>query len=51
MAFFGTGAEMTLSELIQVRWLYWVVYGVSALLFVFAMVRLWRTLRDNTEVD
>lgn len=51
MAFFGDGADATLSELIQVRWLYWVVYGVSALLFVFAMVRLWRTLRDNTEVD
>lgn len=51
MAFFGDGANTTLSELIEARWLYWVVYGISAALFVFAMVRLWRTLRDNTEVD
>ena len=51
MAFFDDGGNVTLGELISVRWLYWVVYGLSAAIFLFAMVRLWRQLRDNREVE
>lgn len=51
MAFFDDGGNVTLGELISARWLYWVVYGLSAAIFLFAMVRLWRQLRDNREVE
>lgn len=51
MAFFDDGGNVTLGELISARWLYWVVYGLSAAIFLFAMVRLWRQLRDNSEVE
>ena len=51
MAFFDDSGNVTLGELISARWLYWVVYGLSAAIFLFAMVRLWRQLRDNREVE
>lgn len=51
MAFFDDGGNVTLGELISERWLYWVVYALSAAIFLFAMVRLWRQLRDNREVE
>ena len=50
MALFGESGQMTLAELIPTRWLYWTIYGLSALVFLYAMVRLWRSLRDNTEL-
>lgn len=50
MALFGESANMTLKELISQAWLYWVIYALAAALFVFAMLRLYTTLRDNTDV-
>lgn len=51
MALLGTDANTTLRELISAPWLYWIVYILAAALFVYAMVRLFLTLRDNTEVE
>lgn len=51
MALLGDSAEVTLRELIPSTVLYWIVYGLAAVLFIFAMITLWRTLRDNTEVE
>lgn len=51
MALLGTDANTTLRELISTPWLYWIVYILAAALFVYAMVRLFLTLRDNTEVE
>lgn len=51
MAFFGDSANVTLRELIANDLLYWGVYATSAVLFLWAMVRLWVSLRDNTEVE
>ena len=51
MAFFGDSGHVTLSDLIEARWLYWVIYGISAAILLLAMVRLWKVLRDNTEVE
>ena len=51
MAFFGDSGQMTLRELISQSWFYWTLYGISALLCLWAMIRLWRVLRDNTEVE
>lgn len=44
-------SNVTLRDVIPSNLLYWLIYGLSALLFVWAMVRLWRSLRDNTEVE
>lgn len=51
MAFFGDAANVTLRELIPTDWLYWTIYGLSALIFGWAMWRLVRSLRDNTEIE
>ncbi len=51
IALFGNAGEVTLREVISQDWLYWVLYGLSAVVFVWALVRLWKTLRDNTEVE
>lgn len=51
MAFFGEGGEMTLSDMLPTKWLYWTIYGLSATLFLYAMFRLWRSLRDDTELE
>jgi membrane protease YdiL (CAAX protease family) len=51
MALLGESANVTLRELIPSPLLYWILYGLSAVLFVFAMITLLRTLRDNTEVE
>lgn len=51
MAFFGDSANVTLRELIANDLLYWGVYALSAVLFLWAMVRLWVSLRDNAELE
>ena len=50
-ALFGDAANITLRDFIQSDFVYWVVYGLSTLLFVWAMWRLIKTLRDNTELE
>lgn len=50
MAILGSSSDATLRDVIPSEWLYWVVYGLSALVFLWAMWRLVRTLRDNTEI-
>lgn len=51
MALFGDSANLTLRDVIPSAGAYWIIYGLSALLFLWAMVRLWRSLRDNTELE
>lgn len=51
MALLGADAEPTLRDLIPSPLLYWIVYALSAALFVLAMVSLFRNLRDNAEVE
>ena len=51
IALFGNAGDVTLREVISQDWLYWVLYGLSALVFIWALVRLRKTLRDNTEVE
>ncbi len=51
MALLGNSSEVTLRDVIPTEWLYWIVYGLSALLFLWAMWRLVRTLRENTEIE
>lgn len=51
MALLGADANVTLKEMMSSSWLYWIIYALSAALFIFAMLRLYRTLRDNTEVE
>lgn len=51
MAIFGDVDNVTLRDVIAADWLYWTVYGLSALLFVWAMWRMLRLLRDNTELN
>ncbi len=51
LAFFGDAAETTLHDLIGPDWLYWTVYGLSAVVFVYSMVRLVLVLRNETELE
>lgn len=51
IALFGNSGEVTLREVISQGWLYWILYGLSAVVFLWAVYRLWKTLRDNTEVE
>lgn len=51
LAFFGDAADTTLRDLIGPDWLYWTVYGLSTVVFVYAMVRLVLTLRNETELE
>lgn len=51
MAFFGDSSDVTLRDLIPTDWLYWIIYGLSALIFGWAIWRLVRLLRDNTEIE
>lgn len=51
MAFFGDSSDVTLRDLIPTDWLYWIIYGLSALIFGWAIWRLVRLLRDNTELE
>lgn len=51
MAFFGDASNVTLRDLVPTDWLYWTIYGLSALIFGLAIWRLVRTLRDNTEIE
>lgn len=51
MAFFGDSQSITLRDILPADWLYWLIYGLSAVLFVWAMLRMWRLLRDNTELN
>lgn len=51
MVFFGDAGQMTLMDVISHTWLYWTIYGLSAVLFLWAIVRLLKVLRDNTEVE
>lgn len=48
---FGDAASATLRDVVSNDVVYWILYGISSLLFVWAMWRLLRTLRDNTEVE
>lgn len=51
LAFFGDVAETTLRDIIGPDWLYWTLYALSAALFAYAMVRLFLTLRNETELE
>lgn len=51
MVFFGDAGQATLRDVISQAWLYWTIYGLSAALFLWAIVRLLRVLRDNAEVE
>ncbi|MBQ3071335.1 MAG: CPBP family intramembrane metalloprotease [Tidjanibacter sp.] len=51
LAFFGDAADTTLRDLIGPDWLYWTIYGLSAVVFVYAMVRLVLNLRNETELE
>lgn len=51
MAFFDESSNTSLRDLMSGSWAYWVVYVLSALLFLWAVVRLWRTLHDNRELE
>ena len=51
LAFFGDAADTTLRDLIGPDWLYWAVYALSTVVFVYAMVRLVLTLRNETELE
>lgn len=51
MAFFGDSENLTLRDVITSDVAYWIVYGLSSLLFLWAMVRLWRSLHDNAELE
>lgn len=50
-ALFGAAANVTLRDLIPNEFFYWLLYGLSTLLFVWAMWRLIKTLRENTELE
>ena len=50
-ALFGAAANVTLRDLIPNEFFYWLLYGLSTLLFVWAMWRLVKTLRENTELE
>lgn len=51
LAFFGDAADTTLRDLIGPDWLYWTIYGLSTVVFVYAMVRLVLNLRNETELE
>ncbi len=51
LAFFGDAADTTLRDLIGPDRLYWTIYGLSAVVFVYAMVRLVLNLRNETELE
>lgn len=51
LALVGNDSNVTLRDIIPSNLLYWLLYGLSTLLFVWAMWHLWRSLRDNTEVE
>ena len=51
LAFFGDAADTTLRDLIGPDWLYWTVYGLSTVVFAYAMVRLVLTRRNETELE
>lgn len=51
MALFGDAANVTLRDVVPSDWLYWVIYGLSALVCLWALVRLCVVLRDNTEIE
>lgn len=47
----GNEGNVTLRAIIPSDILYWLTYGLSALLFLWAMVRLWQTLHNDTEIE
>ena len=51
LAFFGDAAETTLRDLVGPAWLYWTIYAVAAVVFVYAMVRLVQTIRNESELE
>ncbi len=51
IAFFGDAGTATLRDVVSQTWLYWTLYGISAVVFLWAMFRLWKTLHDHVEVD
>lgn len=51
LVFFGDAADTTLLDLVGSSWLYWIIYGVSAVVLVYAMLRLRATLREETELE
>ena len=51
LIFFGDKTDLTVRALLPQDWLYWTVYAISAVLFLWAMIRLWLSLRDHTEVE
>lgn len=51
MAFFDDASSTSLRDMLTNSWAYWLVYVLSAVVFLWAMVRLWRTLHDNSELE
>ncbi len=52
LAYLTMGLEVnTIRELIPQAWLYWVIYGVAAVIFVLSMVKVFATLRANKELE
>ena len=52
LAYLTMGLEVdTIKELIPQAWLYWVIYGVAAVIFVLSMVKVFATLRANKELE
>ena len=51
LAFFGDAAETTLRDLVGPTWLYWTIYVVASVVFVYAMVRLVQTIRNESELE
>lgn len=51
LAFFGDAAETTLRDLVGPAWLYWTIYAVASVVFVYAMVRLVQTIRNESELE
>lgn len=51
MEFFSDQADLTLRQMIPSDTLYWIVYGLCVVVFLLAMVNVWRTLRADEVVD
>lgn len=49
LAYFGDVADVTVRSLFKSDAAYWVVYAAAAVLFAFALVRLWRMLCKSVE--
>lgn len=51
MEFFSDQSNLTLRDMIVSDTLYWIVYGLCVVVFILAMINVWRTLRADEVVD